>query len=114
MKHLRHLTMLLFFAALLLWLAPALVLGGEGTREAPPPEEVAHGMLLLQPADMPQREAAQSPEAERRIRVALRTAPCEARCAEDCVPRDGNGWLITGRTWPRTVYAVCPPEGVFG
>lgn len=114
MKHLRHLTMLLFFAALLLWLAPALVQGGTGAQEAPPPEEAAHCMLLLQPADVPQREAAQSPEAERRVRVAVRTAPCEAQRAVEYVPRDGNGWLITGRTWPRTVYAVCPPEGVFG
>lgn len=39
----------------------------------------------------------------------------EAALDEGCLAQlDGNGWLITGRSWPKCVYAVCPPEGVPG
>ena len=65
-----------------------------GTPEAPAPDSYAS-----QPRP-PRQESSLLPEG-----TGAAPAPAEA---------DGNGWIITGRSWARAVYHACPPEGEFG
>ncbi len=78
--------------------------------DAPPPVAVLTVQYALpsDPAALPDT----APRYEQRalLPVCVSASPSAHRTAV-C---DGNGWLITGKTWSKTVYAVCPPEGVPG
>ena len=91
-----------------------LVTGDELPMPAPdeplPPPAVLTVQCALpsDPAALP--DAAPRDHQRALLPVRISAAP-PAHVAAVC---DGNGWLITGRTWFKTVYAVCPPEGVPG
>ncbi len=91
-----------------------LVTGGEpplpDTDDAPPPLAVLTAQCALpsEPAALPVAVPRYDQRALLPVCISEGTPTCpEAIC-------DGNGWLITGKTWSKTVYAVCPPEGVPG
>ena len=111
MKHLVRMLTVICLAALIGWLGPALVRNPDA---AAPQQDEMPVLALWQPAAMPQNEAVPMPEPAKQIKVAAVIVPQQACAAVSCAQCDGNGWPITGRTWPRTVYAVCPPEGMPG
>ena len=101
------------FALLILLSARTLVEGPE--KELPPPMPLllpANTAFAAVPADA---DGCVAPEKGERI-----TRGCEAWllsrektpvCAPVC---ESNGWPMTGRSWIRTVYTVCPPEETAG
>lgn len=102
------------FAMLACCMLSLLVTDGEPPMPAPdiptPPLAVltVHCALPSDPAALP--DAVPRDNQRALLPVCISAAPpvhLEAVC-------DGNGWLITGKTWFKTVYAVCPPEGVPG
>lgn len=103
--------------ALLAWVMPLLVqscaeAGEEIPGEVPSPLPAilcASAGCVQETAPLP---AVQGRSVQRRAVLPMRL---EAELDERCAARkDGNGWIITGRSWPKCVYAVCPPEGVPG
>ncbi len=117
MKRLWQLLGLFGLAALLFLVMPSLVQHHAeeqpgGAAELPLPA----GMRLCAVETAPQ-ETVPLPEMQRQgvRRSAQLPLRMEAGLDEGSqAALDGNGWPITGRTWPRCVYAVCPPEGVPG
>ena len=100
---------------LCLLLLSCLVQQGGATAAEPEQALPVHAAVLIQRCVIPAESAA--PTADRR--VPERFGEVAEVLHEDHLPAtapscDGNGWIITGRTWPRTVYAVCPPEGMPG
>lgn len=108
---------LFMLLALLVWVMPSLVQSGAEAGEPPACEAPLPLHALLCPAAGDAQETAPLPAQQSRSvqRRAALPLQMEAELDERCAARkDGNGWIITGRTWPRCVYAVCPPEGVPG
>lgn len=95
-------------------LCTCLVQHSEATAEPEQPIPVTAAMLM-QRCTIPAESAAAAADRRVQERYGTETALVQAAQAPAAVQCcDGNGWIITGRTWPRTVYAVCPPEGMPG
>ena len=99
-----------FLAALFL-LAPTLISGPDDAAA----RNDAVNIPVLYAAQVPERETETLPDAGQGREQRGETGIVETRFlpVSVCV-RDRNGMPLTGRTWCRTVYLVCPPEGVPG
>lgn len=117
MKRLWQLLGLFGLAALLILLIPSLVQDHVseqpgGVAELPMPTGVRLCAVETAPQETVPLPQMQRQGIRRGAQLPLRM---EAGLDEGSLAvLDGNGWPITGRTWPRCVYAVCPPESVPG
>ena len=113
MKRIGQTLLGLMFAALLMMAVPALVRGPESETAAMPVETLPTP-VLMQAAAVPADNVLPLLMQQQEKHAAAPRIETDDECMICAVVVDGNGWPVTGRTWTKTVYAVCPPEGMPG
>ena len=114
-KHLKK-TLLFVLSGLFLL---AFFLLGRGLISGPETEaqektEFAQGQVFFAiQAQGQESQTVPSAQEQRQARGEALRSETEMPIAPVCC-RDRNGMPLTGRTWQKTVYLVCPPEGVPG
>ena len=113
MKRIGQMLLVMMFAALLVMAVPTLVQGPESGTAAMPDETLPTPVLMRAEA-VAADNVIPLPEKQQEKHDAAPCTETDDACMVCAVVVDGNGWPVTGRTWTKTVYAVCPPEGMPG
>ncbi len=101
----------LFLMAFFL-LGRGLVIGPE-TEERERPEKVQNAVYFAVQAQTQENRTVPAAEEQRETRGEAVRPEADAPVLPIC-SCDRNGMPLTARTWQKTVYLVCPPEGVPG
>ena len=113
MRWLRNILLAAVFAALICLARSSLIVGPEPPREqagAPMPESACLLTIFRQETENTAEDG--SPTDSRR---AEKLPPTLSSAEEPAVTVcGGNGWPLQSRSWFKTMYLVCPPEGAFG
>lgn len=113
LKNLWRMLMVIFFAVLVVQASTVLVQGPDKTERQKASAEWPRSHIVQATGIL--AECAENIKVCREREE--RSASAEKTVLMAVIPQlemDGNGQLISAKTWVRAMYCVCPPEGMFG